>query len=203
MPRDGLPQEMGYVLPPSSKFVFLPMFTMGFMTPIMNGLGYMALRIPHKINAIITLLAFIYELVAYFIMIKRIFTFGAETYDFQMLLELIVISVVYPFQDVCNLLKYYGVFFKGEKLNLVEHHKHNTRMLTVVAMTAICWFLIHIRVEDEWPIPTFYRILVSYTPFLVMVLTGSFVEYMKYMFDIGMNTQDCLDCFVSAVIAFW
>jgi len=187
--NEELPPEMGYVLPLDSKFVFLPMFAMGFVTPIMNGLGKMVLKVPYRVSAIVTLLALFYELgYAYPTMIKRLFTHEVATYEFQMLFELISIGVVYPLQDFGNLLIYYKYFFKGEKFNELEHHANNTRMLTVVALTAVCWFLIHLRVidgDDQFPIPTFYRLIASFFPFLVMVFNGHFALFMKYTYGLG------------------
>jgi hypothetical protein len=180
---DDLPVEHGYALTDDSKFVFLPMFAMGFITPLLNGLGKMVLGLPYKFSAIITLLTLFYSVgYAYPTMIKRLFTHGTETYDFQILFELIAISVIYPLQDLGNTIKYYQLSFKGTKFNEVEHHLNNVKMLTVIAFTAIAWFSVHYRVENKYPIPTFWRILGSLIPAVVMVFTGSFGTYMKYFF---------------------
>lgn len=186
MPRDSLPPEWGYVLPLDSKFVFLPMFAAGFVTPIMNGLGKWVLKIPYSICAIITLLVLIYDVgYAYPVMIRRMLKHSSDTYDFQILVELLAISVLYPFQDVGNLLRYYAHFVKGEKMDDLAQHVNNTKILTAVAYTAITWFTSHTRIYDgdkQYAIPTFYRIVVCLIPCLVMVWTGSFSSYVKYMY---------------------
>jgi hypothetical protein len=186
MEKQDLPPEYGYVLTPDSKFVFLIMFAMGFITPILNGLGNMVLKIPHKFNAIVTLLTLVYGLFyAFPVMISRLLTHHPASYDFQILFELICIAPVYPIQDLGNCLKYYDLFYKGKEFNKVEHHLNNVKMLSVVAMTAVFWFGIHTRIEDgedQWPIPTFYRIVASYIPFLIMIATGSFREYLVYFY---------------------
>ena len=190
--KQGLPPEYGYVLPVMCKFAFLPMFAMGFVTPIMNGLGYWVFKIPYKVCAMITFLALCYELgYAYPVMIKRMMGYSTDTYEFQILFELVCISVVYPLQDIANLVIYYDYFFKGgKKFNGLKHHSNNAKMLTVVAFTAICWFSVHYRVEDEetgeqWPFPTFYRLVGSFLPFMSMVATGSFFEYLEFFFGDG------------------
>jgi hypothetical protein len=187
--RAGTAIEKGYVLTLESKFVFLPMFSMGFVTPIMNGLAKMAFNIPYKVSAIVTLLSVIYALgYAYPVMIRRMLPHNSDTYDFQILFELVVIAVVYPLQDIGNSLKYYALIKKGEKFDEIEHHLHNCKMLTVVAFTAVLWFAAHQRIVDgdtHYSIPTFYRIVVSFIPFLVMVFTGSFGSYMKYFYGLG------------------
>ena len=194
LPRDDLPPEYGYVLPLDSKFVFLPMFAFGFVTPIMNGLGKWVLKIPYSVCAIVTLLVLLYDvLYAYPVMTRRLFNHSYETYDFQILLELLVISVLYPFQDFGNLFKYYDHFVKGKKMDDLAHHINNTRVLTAVAFTAITWFSVHYRITDEngdqYAIPTFYRILATLLPCFVMVLTGSMVEFVTYLYG-GLFAKD-------------
>ena len=118
MPRDSLPPELGYVLPLDAKFVYLPMFAAGFVTPILNGLGKWVLKVPYMVCAIVTLLVLLYDVFyAYPVMFRRMLNHPYDSYDYQILLELLIISVLYPFQDLGNLLRYYAHFVKGEKMN--------------------------------------------------------------------------------------
>lgn len=181
MEQRNLPPEHGYALTQESKFVFLPMFAMGFITPLLNGLGKMAIGIPYKVSAAITFFTAIYStFFAYPEMIRRMLPHSPATYEFQCLFELVIISVVYPLQDWANVV----IYLKGVK-NDIEHHANNVKMLTVVAFTAIFWFTAHIRIGDEgeqFPIPTFWRVVAIYVPFLVMVFIGSFGTYLQYFF---------------------
>lgn len=194
MPRDDLPPEMGYVLPLSSKFVFLPMFALGFVTPILNGLGKWVLKIPYSVCAVVTFVTLLYDtLYAYPVMIRRLFNYSYDTYEFQMLLELIVISALYPLQDFGNLLKYYDHFVKGKKMDDLAHHINNARILTAVAFTAVTWFSVHYRPTDEngdqWTVPTFYRIFATLLPCVFMAFTGSLAEFLEYLYG-GLFVKD-------------